>query len=369
MFKFDQLRQERPVDQRASCPGISKIADDICIVRSMHTEQINHDPAHTFMNTGTAITGRPRMGSWINYGLGSECDDLPGFVVLTSVGGRKPQPIASRQWRSGFLPSRFQGVEFHSQRRPGALRRATRPASPSDAAASVVDAVKQLESACATRRCDDPEIATRIAPVRNGVPHADQRAGADGHVATSRSTCSNCTARKPGDGSFAVELPAGPPAGRARRAVHSALSPRLGPSRRPRDATCTICCGRRPTARRALITDLKQRGMLDDTLVIWGGEFGRTPMFQGKGGPGRDHHIKGFSMWLAGGGIKRRHHLRRHRRARLQRRRKRRPRPRPARHDAAPAGHRPQAAHRQVPGPRLPADRRRRVHVVKGILA
>ncbi|HIL71503.1 MAG TPA: DUF1501 domain-containing protein, partial [Verrucomicrobia bacterium] len=93
-------------------PWHAKMADDICVIRSMVTEQINHDPAHTFMNTGTAISGRPSMGSWITYGLGSESRDLPGFVVLTSVGGRNPQPIASRQWSAGFLPSQFQGVEF-----------------------------------------------------------------------------------------------------------------------------------------------------------------------------------------------------------------------------------------------------------------
>src|SRR4029079_6689561 len=96
-------------------PYIGSVADDICIVRSMQTEQINHDPAHTFMNTGTAISGRPSMGSWINYGLGSESDDLPRFIVLVSrAGTRSPQPISSRQWHSGFLPGKFQGVQFHS---------------------------------------------------------------------------------------------------------------------------------------------------------------------------------------------------------------------------------------------------------------
>ena len=94
------------------------MADDICVVRSMVTEQINHDPAHTFMNTGTAISGRPSMGSWVTYGLGSESENLPGFVVLTSVGGRNPQPIASRQWSAGFLPSRYQGVEFSGSGQP-----------------------------------------------------------------------------------------------------------------------------------------------------------------------------------------------------------------------------------------------------------
>jgi len=99
-------------------PWHRQIADDICVIRSMVTEQINHDPAHTFMNTGTATSGRPSMGSWINYGLGTESQDLPGFVVMTSVGGRNPQPIASRQWSSGFLPSQFQGVEFNSSGSP-----------------------------------------------------------------------------------------------------------------------------------------------------------------------------------------------------------------------------------------------------------
>src|SRR6516164_2998148 len=95
-------------------PYTAQIADDICIVRAMHTDQINHDPAHTVMNTGTSISGRPSMGAWITYGLGSACDNLPGFVVLTSEGGRNPQPIASRQWGTGFLPSRYQGVQFFS---------------------------------------------------------------------------------------------------------------------------------------------------------------------------------------------------------------------------------------------------------------
>ncbi len=102
-------------------PHIAGVADDICIVRSMHTEQINHDPAHTFLNSGTAISGRPSMGSWSLYGLGSECDNLPGFVVLISHGGGQCQPVAARQWSSGFLPSRFQGVMFHSSGDPGRL--------------------------------------------------------------------------------------------------------------------------------------------------------------------------------------------------------------------------------------------------------
>ncbi len=143
-------------------PWHAKMADDICIVRSMVTEQINHDPAHTFMNTGTAISGRPSMGSWINYGLGSECDDLPGFVVLTSVGGRNPQPIASRQWSAGFLPSRFQGVEFNSSGDPVHYVRNPAGVYPrSAAAAGRCDSAAQ--SASQPAAVDNPEIDTRIA--------------------------------------------------------------------------------------------------------------------------------------------------------------------------------------------------------------
>ncbi|MEZ6048888.1 MAG: DUF1501 domain-containing protein [Planctomycetaceae bacterium] len=114
MFKFNRYGES---GQQISelFPHLGNVADDICIIRSMHTDQINHDPANTVMNTGTSISGRPSMGSWLLYGLGSESADLPGFVVLTSKGGRNPQPIATRQWHSGFLPGRYQGVEFYSQ--------------------------------------------------------------------------------------------------------------------------------------------------------------------------------------------------------------------------------------------------------------
>src|SRR5690606_18917977 len=112
---FDFARHGQSGQEISSVfPHTARIADDICIIRSMQTEQINHDPAHTFMNTGTAISGRPSMGSWLLYGLGSECENLPGFIVLTSRGGRNPQPLSSRQWHAGFLPSKFQGVKFHS---------------------------------------------------------------------------------------------------------------------------------------------------------------------------------------------------------------------------------------------------------------
>lgn len=141
-------------------PYHQKMADDITVIRSMVTEQINHDPAHTFMNTGTAISGRPSMGAWVNYGLGSETENLPGFVVLTSVGGRNPQPIASRQWASGFLPSRFQGVEFNSTGDPVHY-----VSSPPGVARPHQDAlIRTIQNLDSQRNAllDNPEIAARI---------------------------------------------------------------------------------------------------------------------------------------------------------------------------------------------------------------
>ena len=142
-------------------PWTAKIADDICIIRSMVTEQINHDPAHTFMNTGTVISGRPSMGSWITYGLGSETEELPGFVVLTSVGGRNPQPIASRQWGTGFLPTRYQGVQFNSTGDP--VNYLKNPAGISDSQQKqLIETVQKLDRYRNTR-VTNPEIETRIA--------------------------------------------------------------------------------------------------------------------------------------------------------------------------------------------------------------
>src|SRR5579862_5261585 len=142
-------------------PQIGSVADEICIVRSLTTEAINHDPAHTFMNTGTTISGRPSMGSWVTYGLGSDCDNLPGFVVLTSQGrGGQNQPISARQWSSGFLPSRFQGVQFRGQGDP--VLYLSRPKGiTADRQRDVVDAVEKLNN-IENASVDDPEIATRI---------------------------------------------------------------------------------------------------------------------------------------------------------------------------------------------------------------
>ncbi len=285
-------------------PRIGNVSDEICIIRSMQTEQINHDPAHTFMNTGTSISGRPSMGAWINYGLGTENQDLPGFVVMTSLNpGRSPQPISSRQWHSGFLPGKFQGVPLHSKgdpvhyvgNPPGVTRQ-----QQSDIV-STVNKLNRLRDA----EAHNPEIATRIAQyelayrMQMSVPDLVDISTEPQHILEMYGVSGP-------DGSFAYNcLLARRLAERGVRFIHlyhrdwdyhDHMSRYIVDVSRSADG---------PTA--ALITDLKQRGMLDDTLVVWGGEFGRTPMAQGdvnNAAAGRDHHIRGFSMFLAGGGIK-----------------------------------------------------------------
>ena len=278
-------------------PKIGQIADEICIIRSMQTEQINHDPAHTFMNTGTAISGRPSMGSWLLYGLGSESDNLPGYVVLTSSGGGQDQPIAARQWHSGFLPGQFQGVQFHSSGDP--IHYVGRPNGVSiNQQQDVVNTVNNLNGIL-NETVDDPEISTRISQyemafrMQTSVPDLMDVSDEPQHIR-------DLYGAQPGDGSFASNcLLARRLAERGVRFIqlyhrgwdhHGGIKNAIG-----------VTAGLVDQASAALVTDLKQRGMLDDTLIIWGGEFGRTPMAQGSG---RDHHIRGFSIWMAGGGIK-----------------------------------------------------------------
>ena len=280
-------------------PHIGSVADDICIVRSMWTEQINHDPAHTVMNTGAILAGRPSMGSWILYGLGAETDDLPGFVVLTSQGkGGQMQPIAARQWSAGLLPGKFQGVKLNSIGDPVLYIRNPVGISKEIQRESIETVARMNKLRYDTWR--DPEILTRVAQYEMAFL---MQASVPGLVDMSNEPRQvlEMYGAKPGDGSFASNCLL------ARRLVergvrfiqlyhrdwdhHSAVKPNVALKAEEVD---------RPTA--ALIQDLKQRGLLDDTLVVWGGEFGRTPMSQG--GDGRDHHIKGFSFLLAGGGIK-----------------------------------------------------------------
>ena len=278
-------------------PQIGKIADEIAIIRSMQTEQINHDPAHTFMNTGSIIAGRPSMGSWINYGLGSENNDLPGFVVLTSVGGGQSQPIAARQWHSGFLPSRFQGVRFRSQGDP--VLYVNNPSGVNRKQQGAIVKTIQGLNQIAYKNFFDPEIETRIAQyemafrMQASVPELMDTTNEPKHILDLYGT-------KGGDGSFASNcLLARRLAERGVRFIqlyHRGWDHHGGIKKGIKHTASLV-----DKATAALVIDLKQRGMLEDTLIIYGGEFGRTPMAQGNG---RDHHIKAFSMWLAGAGIK-----------------------------------------------------------------
>ena len=300
--QFEFRRRGRSGQEIAEClPHIGSIADDICIVRSMHTDQINHDPAHTVMNTGTSISGRPSMGAWITYGLGSESSALPGFVVLTSIGGRNPQPIASRQWSSGFLPGRFQGVEFQSKGDPVHYVKSP-PGVTRERQRRLIETVGELNR-IRGESSPSPELETRIAQyelafrMQASIPELMD-------ISSEPRSVLDMYGAMPGDGSFASNcVLARRLAERGVRFIH--LYHRGWDHHGDLVPYMKTCCGLcdRPSA--ALIRDLKQRGMLDETLVIWGGEFGRTPMFQGKGKrPGRDHHIRGFSMWLAGGGVR-----------------------------------------------------------------
>jgi hypothetical protein len=253
-------------------PHMGGIVDDTCIVRSMWTEQINHDPAHTFMNSGSILTGRPSIGSWVLYGLGAETENLPGFVVLVSEGkGGQMQPIAARQWPGGVSP---------------AMQKDS------------IDAINSL-NLLHDRTVHDPEIQTRIAQyemafkMQTSVPELLDMRNEPAHVW-------EMYGAKPGDGSFAANcLLARRLAERGVRFIQ--LYHRDWDHHNDVRNNIVFKAQEVDRATAALINDLKQRGMLDDTLVIWGGEFGRTPMSQRNG---RDHHIKGFSFMLAGGGIK-----------------------------------------------------------------
>ena len=280
-------------------PEISaRIADRIAIVRSLHTEAINHDPAHTFMNTGSMISGRPAAGSWLWYGLGNDAEDLPGFVVMVSTGRYgQSQPIAARQWHSGFLPSRFQGVEFRSKGDP--VLYVQSPAGVTAAGQrDVVDAVSRLDS-LRGEMVDDPEVAARLAQyelafrMQASVPDLVD-------LSDEPESTFDLYGTKGGDGSFAANcLLARRLAERGVRFIqlyhrdwdhHGSVKDHVKGTAAEVDRGAA-----------ALVEDLARRGMLDDTLVVFGTEFGRTPMAQGNG---RDHHMKAFSIWLAGGGIR-----------------------------------------------------------------
>jgi hypothetical protein len=302
VFPFQRFGSSE-AEVSALLPHLGSVMNDVCLIRSMTTEAINHDPAHMFMNTGSQIAGRPSMGAWVTYGLGSVAEDLPGFVVLTSTGkGRSPQPIAARQWSSGFLPGRFQGVQLRTSGDP--VFHLSNPNGVSrDQQRADIEAVTLLN-----REFDslvhDPEIATRIAQyemafqMQASVPELMDVAGETADTLQMY----GC---EPGDGSFAGNcLLARRLAERGTRFIqlyhrdwdhHSQLKEEL-----------PLRCAEIDKACAALIHDLKQRGLFDETLIVWSGEFGRTPMAQkNKGTIGRDHHNKSMSMWMAGAGIRR----------------------------------------------------------------
>lgn len=280
-------------------PHIGSIADDICIIRSMTTEQINHDPAQAFMNSGSILKGRPSMGSWLLYGLGAETESLPGFIVMVSqTKGGGAQPVSARQWSSGFLPGRFQGVQF--QTRGEAVHYVGNPDGVCQSVQRlVVDEVSRLNG-LAHEEYLDPEIQTRVSQyelafrMQTSVPElmdlsSEPKSVLDAYGIT-----------EPGDGSFASNcLLARRLAERDVRFIQ--LYHRAWDHHGGIEQNMPIAARETDQATAALVKDLKVRGLLDDTLVIWGGEFGRTPMGQGTG---RDHHINAFSLWLAGGGVK-----------------------------------------------------------------
>lgn len=278
-------------------PHIGSISDDIAVIRSMYTEQINHDPAHTFFNTGSIIPGRPSMGSWVMYGLGSASSNLPGYVVLTSEGGGQAQPISSKQWHNGFLPSKFQGVALQSKGDP--VHYVNNPKGVDrEAQGKLIDAINNI-NAFKLEASHDREIAARIAQyelafkMQASVPDLTDYSNEPKHVF-------DMYGCKPGDGSFASNcLMARRLAERGVRFIQ--LYHRGWDHHGGLKSNFPVAAKHVDQGTAALIKDLKMRGLLEDTLVIWGGEFGRTPMAQGTG---RDHHIKGFSVFLAGGGIK-----------------------------------------------------------------
>jgi hypothetical protein len=287
-------------------PYTQRIADEICVVNSMHTEAINHDPAITFIQSGSQLPGRPSMGSWVDYGLGSECDDLPAFVVLISMpsNGRPDQGLLARLWGNGFLPSRHQGVKLRSGADPVLFLRDPEGLS-TEARRRWLDTLGELNR----KRFDavgDPEIEARIsqyemaARMQTSVPELVDLAS------ESESTYQlyGETAKQPG--TFAANcLLARRLAERGVRFIqlyhrgwdhHGNLPDSIESMTRDVDQ-----------ASAGLVLDLKQRGLLEDTLIIWGGEFGRTVYCQGgltHENYGRDHHGRAFSLWMAGGGVK-----------------------------------------------------------------
>ena len=309
-------------------PGLSSVIDDVCVIRTVHTEQFNHSPAQLLLHTGNSLLGYPSMGSWVTYGLGSENKDLPGFVVLAS-GGKTPSAGKSL-WGSGFLPTVYQGVQCRTDGGDPILYLSDPKGMSREARRKTLDAIKDLNT-YQHRHVGDPETLTRISQyelayrMQASVPkvmdinqepdHILKLYGAKpGHVSDVETASDPRRLYKGNDPTFANNCLL------ARRLVengvrfvqlydwgwdHHGSSP--GESI---DETLPIKCQQIDKAIAGLITDLKQRGLFDETLIVWGGEFGRTPMMQNnvrnelkKGHYGRDHHPHAFTMWMAGAGI------------------------------------------------------------------
>ena len=288
-----------------SLPHLGQVIDDVCVIKSMYTEAINHDPAATLFQTGSVIAGRPSMGAWVNYGLGSENANLPAFVALTSNGSAKQgQPLYDRLWGAGFLPGRFQGVKFRGQGdpildlyNPAGVTRGQRR--------RMLDSLQKLNHERASH-FNDPAIATRIAQyelayrMQMSVPELIDLKQEPQSVLKMYGP----DATKVGKYAYNCLL--------ARRLAERGvrfiqLYHRGWDAHNNAQRDVPAQCRDTDQATAALLTDLKQRGMLKDTLVVWGGEFGRTIYCQGKLSTkvyGRDHHPNCFSYWMAGGGIK-----------------------------------------------------------------
>lgn len=279
-------------------PHTAEIVDDIAIVKSMKTDAFNHAPAQIFMNTGSQQFGRPSMGAWTTYGLGSESQDLPGYVVFST--GSKGTSGGSSNWGCGFLPTMYQGVPFRGQGDP-VLFLSNPPGVDSQVQRDSLDAIRALNE-IHLGSVGDPEIATRINSFELAYRMQSSAPELMDITKESKETLEMYGA-EPGKSSYANAcLLARRLVERGTRFVqvfHEAWDHHGGLTNGLKDQ-----CAKTDNASAALIKDLKQRGLLEDTLVIWGGEFGRTPMVQG-GNDGRDHHPNAFTMWLAGGGIKR----------------------------------------------------------------
>ena len=283
-------------------PHLGNVADDLCLIRSVHTDAINHDPAITFMQTGFQIAGRPSIGSWLSYGLGSENSNLPAFVAMLSGSGG--QPLYDRLWGSGFLPSKHQGVRFRSGKDPVLYLNNPDGMSPK-LRRETLDDLGELNRMRAGVT-GDPEIQTRIAQyemafrMQSSVPELTDVSSEP----ESTFRLYGEDARKPGTYAHNALL-ARRMSARGVRFVQ--LFHRGWDQHGNLPGAIRKQCNNTDQASAALITDLKQRGLLDETLVIWGGEFGRTVYCQGNLGPnkyGRDHHPRCFSMWMAGGGVR-----------------------------------------------------------------